>query len=714
MEPVSLERRSPLLREFLHISTLNSFAIVQPILDQLISNSAFLRYYNYSGAAIFLVIGILMTAVPGVSILLLGTLRWRSCHWAAGVTLRVTILLLTCQSALIGSRWLSTAFELARVGIPDSILSGMSLCFAGVLTVLYFRSEGYRTVLAVSSIGVLIFPMSFLGTSSIREQVFGLSSQHSAKAQTAANPAPTVMIVFDGLCGMSLLDEKHQVDAVRYPSFARLAAMSSLYRNATTVHVRTDHALPAILSSCYPEEAQTPVETDYPQNLFRLIDNTNQYQSTIFEPYTQMAPEHLRKIANRRGLAKQTFDLLNTVVRVYERICLPRELESLQFDVPREWFRMLPPDPSDLQTLDGKIVYSWDTDRDEQIEHFLNCLRSTPRPGFRFLHIAVPHDPWTLLPSGMQYRQVRAYGEHIVGCPQEHWIADEWPVNQGWQRYLWQVQYADRCLGKVLDRLSDLGQLEESLIIVTADHGMGFHPGSERRVPDSFTLPDIVSVPLMIKHPRQSEAIVSDRNVETVDILPTIATILGLQADDEWEGESIQDDAPEKPRKTITGNLNTILDARFPQRFQYVDRMLRVFGSGAMNDQFKSLQTIPELMDLNLSTLRVGNPSLLQCNLIEGETSLDPNRPGFIPCYFEGTLTNVSQDVNTVSLAIALNGVVRATTKTCQEEPYSHSWSAFLPESGWLQHENSIQLFEVKRTDQRVTLQEIRLQAISD
>ena len=156
------------------------------------------------------------------------------------------------------------------------------------------------------------------------------------------------MIVFDGLCGMSLLDEKHQVDAVRYPSFARLAAMSSLYRNATTVHVRTDHALPAILSSCYPEEAQTPVETDYPLNLFRLIDNTNQYQSTIFEPYTQMAPEHLRKIANRRGLAKQTFDLLNTVVRVYERICLPRELESLQFDVPREWFRMLPPDPSDL------------------------------------------------------------------------------------------------------------------------------------------------------------------------------------------------------------------------------------------------------------------------------------------------------------------------------------------------------------------------------
>ena len=65
-----------------------------------------------------------------------------------------------------------------------------------------------------------------------------------------------------------------------------------------------------------------------------------------------------------------------------------------------------------------------------------------------------------------------------------------------------------------------------ALIAVTADHGVGFNPGWPRK--ESPTKGDTYLVPLFVKFPGQSEGEVIERETAIVDILPTIAEVIGL------------------------------------------------------------------------------------------------------------------------------------------------------------------------------------------
>ena len=189
-------------------------------------------------------------------------------------------------------------------------------------------------------------------------------------------------------------------------------------------------------------------------------------------------------------------------------------------------------------------------------------------------------------------------------------MADEWPVQQAWQRYLLQVQFADLWLGRILDRLQSTGQLEKTMVVVTADHGMAFVPGVSRRTPTDRTLPDIVSVPLFIKRPGQVAGRISDDNVEIIDVLPTIADELGLPLDVAWDGQSLlRTGLRERPRKTVRGHVDTILDARFEQRFEYVARMTKVFGTGGPDDRLWRLHSIPELVSRRVDAVDIGKPT---------------------------------------------------------------------------------------------------------
>ena len=57
----------------------------------------------------------------------------------------------------------------------------------------------------------------------------------------------------------------------------------------------------------------------------------------------------------------------------------------------------------------------------------------------------------------------------------------------------------------MLSKLRDAGLYERSLIVVAADHGVSFHSGDQRRDATETNAPDILSVPLIIKEPRQRE-----------------------------------------------------------------------------------------------------------------------------------------------------------------------------------------------------------------
>jgi hypothetical protein len=707
MSRMNSVRQSVAFQELLHFSALNAFGIVQPILDRLAANTIFLQRFGYSGASVLLSMAVLTAAIPVTLFGLITLLRYYGGEKYANRFLGFAIGVLSIVSLLMVARWLSASLNLLSRGMPDVVMA-IGAIGAGLASVrLYFRSVAYRQILSLCAVGVVLFPLTFFSSAAIRQQVLGISNRSESSVVSAKHPAPVIMIVFDGLCGMALLNEEYEIDRMRYPAFARLSDLSSFYRNATTVHPRTTHALPAILASSLPVENQQPVEADYPTNLFRLIHDSGQYDMTVFEPFTHFYPPESLRISSSHSVTQQTGRLLTTLLRVFAQLSVPQELGFLHLPVPLEWFGLKSSEQPGREVRDGRISYIWDTHRSVQFEHFVDCLEPTSRLGFRFLHVVVPHDPWNQLPSGKSYDRKGRYTTAIFGSHDEDWTSDELPVSLAWQRYLLQLQFADLWLGRILDQLQATNQLDESLIVVTSDHGMAFVPGVSRRIPSAQSLADIVSVPLFVKLPGQQSAEVSDRNVETIDILPTIADVLGLPADGAWEGRSLLCDEPERLRKTVLG-LDTIINPDFPLRFRTVDRMIQIFGSGSKNDRLWQLHTIPELIGVEQSQLTIERPAEYYCELLSERPVPDPKYPGFVPCYFHGVLVNAPSKSGPRQLAVSLNGVIRATTRTSTDKTIQNEWSALLSDSLYQPSENRIQLFELNASNGKYVLHEIQ------
>jgi arylsulfatase A-like enzyme len=99
----------------------------------------------------------------------------------------------------------------------------------------------------------------------------------------------------------------------------------------------------------------------------------------------------------------------------------------------------------------------------------------------------------------------------------------------GRRRHWLQLAFADRLLGETLATMRERGLLDQAVVVVTADHGISFAPGTAARIIGHGNDPWIMWVPLFIKEPGQHTAKVDDRNWEHVDLLPTLADYAGVR-----------------------------------------------------------------------------------------------------------------------------------------------------------------------------------------
>lgn len=100
------------------------------------------------------------------------------------------------------------------------------------------------------------------------------------------------------------------------------------------------------------------------------------------------------------------------------------------------------------------------------------------------------------------------------------------------------VPHLDAEMGAFLDELRSRGLYEESLIVVTSDHGEEFR--EHGRFIHSQPYDETIGVPLFIKYPGSWAAGTRVAEVvETVDILPTILDHLGIDPPASAQGESL-------------------------------------------------------------------------------------------------------------------------------------------------------------------------------
>jgi arylsulfatase A-like enzyme/Tfp pilus assembly protein PilF len=113
------------------------------------------------------------------------------------------------------------------------------------------------------------------------------------------------------------------------------------------------------------------------------------------------------------------------------------------------------------------------------------------------------------------------------------------------------IAYVDSSIGRVLDRLRELGLYDNTLIIILGDHGESLGEHGER-THSFFVYQSTLHVPLVIRAPgldpngRMQHREV-EQTVNLVDLMPTTLSLLGLAQPERVEGTDLRDSLEGKP-----------------------------------------------------------------------------------------------------------------------------------------------------------------------
>jgi arylsulfatase A-like enzyme len=89
------------------------------------------------------------------------------------------------------------------------------------------------------------------------------------------------------------------------------------------------------------------------------------------------------------------------------------------------------------------------------------------------------------------------------------------------------IAYEDRQVGRLIEKLKSLGLYENTLILITADHGE--HEGEHQLLLHAKSVyQPLIHVPLVIKYPGRPQAGVVDTPVSQIDFMPTILATAGI------------------------------------------------------------------------------------------------------------------------------------------------------------------------------------------
>ncbi|NMC62452.1 MAG: sulfatase-like hydrolase/transferase, partial [SAR324 cluster bacterium] len=275
------------------------------------------------------------------------------------------------------------------------------------------------------------------------------------------------------------------------------------FKNATSVNQFTRIAVPAIVSGIFPTSTtKPPVYLAHPNNLFTLL--APKYDMEVYEPYTKLCPGRICA----KGARSASFRAKQNAI------------DKMTLRKRKDW------STSPVSTEDRAFAF----------KRYLRAMRAHKRPALYFMHNILPHMPFQFMPS------LRAYRPHTVrGYMNNHWSSEQESINVAYRQYLLQTGAADTMLGLLINKLKSIGVYDRALIIVMSDHGLSFQPGDYRRSKPSRAnfVEDILYIPLFIKLPYQQGGTVDFRNIESIDVLPTIAEITNIPITWNADGASI-------------------------------------------------------------------------------------------------------------------------------------------------------------------------------
>jgi arylsulfatase A-like enzyme len=113
---------------------------------------------------------------------------------------------------------------------------------------------------------------------------------------------------------------------------------------------------------------------------------------------------------------------------------------------------------------------------------------------------------------------------------------------EGRERYRAEVAFVDHLIGQIVGEIEALGLADDTIVIVTADHGEAFYEHENcQHTGDLYE--ELVRIPLIVRWPRVIPARWrSNEPIGLVDVMPTVLDLVRLQPGDAMlQGRSVAD-----------------------------------------------------------------------------------------------------------------------------------------------------------------------------
>lgn len=246
---------------------------------------------------------------------------------------------------------------------------------------------------------------------------------------------------------------------------------------------------------------------------------------------------------------------------------------------------------------------------EDAVDWLISELNQTKKPYLGYFHILPPHEPYY-----PRKEFIGIFKDDFRPTPKpaspftQHFL--DKTLDEMRLKYDENIAYADAEFGRLLDAMAHQGILDNTIVIVTADHGELFERGIAGHETAVMYEP-LLHIPLLISVPGQSQRQDIKTPTSCVDLLPTLAKITGQPVPAWAEGQVLPGFNNEEGRASRSiysveakssakmGPLNKATIALFKENYKYID--YRGYAQNPPNELYDLASDPEELQDLAAS-----------------------------------------------------------------------------------------------------------------
>lgn len=355
---------------------------------------------------------------------------------------------------------------------------------------------------------------AFASLAAVLPVVLAVFAGGAAQAATPMDFAPNpqrpsiVWVVSDELQYPLIFDRSGKIRP-EFPNLAGLQANSTTYTHAYSVANYTDYAVPSMLAGISDVAEQGPERMQKVRANIGIVPSLASEYSVVMESPLYRFECDTADCASvgaavEGNFASRMLGFAADTAAIAGRTTLARPFSDL------------------FPSLDGKWRDFWsggdefgDDAEGNSVGSAIAGLRAAQEtapdaPVFAFWHTIRTHAPWNVDRDGKEIYPARlpiVDDAHMVGSNKAGTYST--PELQSIERRLYANSAIDfdRQLGQLVAELKATGRYDNTIIVVTADHGAGITVEADRRIGDTLEQrwTEVAHVPLMVKDPNQTE-----------------------------------------------------------------------------------------------------------------------------------------------------------------------------------------------------------------